>query len=470
MKNMKNYWRVMLKNLLKSDNLKDKIIVKEVKVKVKIREIKELKSIENEKISLNLEERILSINFNNIIKLQCIRNIFLGRKGNVHIISEDNKFITLVNIISWNTDEFLTLFLRFEYVYIGSNVEEKINSINRYIVTFENLNMIKVSKNFEHNNYKCRLENNFIQLTNKSKKCNSKEFLEEFFIIYEVICLLIGYFPKIQKVELDCEDSIIEEYSDLVYLYNSSSDIIHNKFSLVDINNLNGLGRLIYRWKTLKSKLGDYPIWGLFVSQMNDNHYLDYMLGILLQSIDGYCEIKLKKELLKKSEKDKKIIKYLVDNIMKYDSISNSDKKKVCKFLKDYHNPCFENYLRKLISNNKKYSDKIFYEEIYLDKLYENQTECNLYVGKNSFLTKSINERRKISHMSKKDNTFNDFQILIAYYKWLLMYRVVLIKNIFLILYDFMLDKCISRIRWINKKYNTDKCSTCKYNADCKIK
>lgn len=468
MKNMKNYWKIRLKNLLKSDNLKNIIIIKEVKVKIK--EIKELKSIENEKINLNLEERILSINFNNRIKLQCIRNIFLGKKENIHIISEDNKFITLVNMISWNTDEFQTLCLKFEYVYIGCNAEKKISSINKYIVTFENLNMIKANKNFEHNNYKCKLGNNFIQLTNKSQKCNNKEFLEEFFIIYEVICLFIGYFPKIQKVELDCEDSTIEEYSDLVYLYNSSSDIIHNKFSLVDINNLNGLGKIICRWKTLKNKLGDYPIWGLFVSQMNDNHYLDYMLGILLQSIDGYCEVKLKKELLKKSEKDKEIIKYLINRIKKYDSISNNDKKKVFKFLKNYHNPCFENYLRRLITDNKKYSDKIFYEEIYLDKLYKNQAECNLYVGKNLFLIKSINERRKISHMSKKDNIFNDFQILIAYYKWLLMYRVVLIKNIGANVDNFMLDKCINRTRWINKNYNTDNCSTCKHNADCKIK
>lgn len=72
--------------------------------------------------------------------------------------------------------------------------------------------------------------------------------------------------------------------------------------------------------------------------------------------------------------------------------------------------------------------------------------------------------------MSKKDNTFNDFQILIAYYKWLLMYRVVLIKNIGANVDNLMLDKCINRTRWINKNYNTDNCSTCKHNADCKIK
>lgn len=255
---------------------------------MKIKEIRELKSIENEIINLNLEERILSIHFTDKIKQQCIRNFFLGNKGNIHIISEDNKVITLVNMISWNTDDALVLYLKFEYVFIGSNAEEKLNSINKYIVTFENLNMVKTSKFFEHNNYKCIIGHNFVQLTNKSQKSNNEEFLEEFLTIYELICLFIGYFPKIQKIDIYCKNDIIQEYCDLVYLYNSSSEIIHNKFSLVDVNEINGLGRIINKWKTLKSKLGDYPIWGLFVSQMKDNHYLDYILVTLLQSIDGY--------------------------------------------------------------------------------------------------------------------------------------------------------------------------------------
>lgn len=439
---------------------------------MKIKEIVEFKSLQNEKINLNLEEKILSIYFMDRDKKQVLLFKFLNYRKNLHLISENGQDITLIKMKSCNTDDnSLILYFKFENIFIGCNIDEDlINDVNKYIVKFKKVSMIKSNKCFEHNDYKCILGKDFVELTNIFSLKNSEEFLEEFLVIYELICLFIGYFPKIEKIELYNRDSIIKEYSELVYMYNSSIDTNHNRFSLVDINKISDFRKIVQNWEKIKIEVGNYPIWGIFVSQMEYNHYLDYILVVLLQSIDGYCEVKFKEQITNKSEKDKKIINYLTECINKNNEIKNSDKKKIVKYLEKYHSPCFQDYLEYLINNNKEYSDKIFSEEIYLNLLSQEELNCKLYVNKNTFLVKSINERRKISHMSKKDNVFENLQSLIAYYKWLLLYRIVIIKELGISIDEFMLQNCINKIRYINNENNQDKCNECKHYNDCKIK
>lgn len=120
--------------------------------------------------------------------------------------------------------------------------------------------------------------------------------------------------------------------------------------------------------------------------------------------------------------------------------------------------------MRYLIDNNN-FSKKIFFEEIYLNKLYKN--ECGLYIEKNSYLIKSVNERNKVSHMSIKTNTFNNLQSKIAYYKWLLTYRVILIQELGININDERFKSCLNKIRRMNKRINYEICDRCKYKAKC---
>lgn len=437
---------------------------------MKIKQIIELKNIENEIINLNIENRVLSITFSDHIKQQMIAFRILGIEKNLHVITDDNRIITLVNMISCNTDdEELISYIKFDHIFIGANIEdEKIDNIDKYIVIFENKNITKENKYFKYNNYQITLGNNFVELTDKLQKGDSDEYLSVFLEIYELICLFIGYFPLIKKIEIYIDNNVIEEYGDLVYLYYSSNDIIHNSFSLVDINDINNFDKIIKVWKNLKEEVGKYPILGLFISQMKDNHYLEYTLVTLLQSIDGYGSVKIKNKLSKKSEKDKKIIKFLLESINSYDEINKKDKEKVCKYINNYHNPCFEDTLRYLIDNND-FSKKIFFEEIYLNKLYKNEdkNECGLYIEKNSYLTKSVNERNKVSHMSIKTNSFNNLQSKIACYKWLLAYRVIIIQELGININDERFKLCLNKIRRMNKRINYEICDRCKYKAEC---
>lgn len=439
---------------------------------MKIKEIVELKSIENETINLDIEDRMLSITFSDYIKQQMITLRIWGVEKNLHIITEDNKVITLVNMINCNVDdEKLISYIKFDHIFIGANIEnEEIDNIDKYVVTFENVNVMKKNKYFKHNHYKITLGNNFIELSSELKKRKSTECLYEFLKIYELISLFIGYFPKINKIELYSNDIVIEEHGDLVYLYYSSNDIIYNSFSLVDMDEITDFDRIIKLWENLKEEVGKYPILGLFISQMKGNYYLEYILVTLLQSIDGYCNVKLKNNLSKKSEKDKEIIEILVDRINSYAKINKKDKIKICKYIKNYHNPCFEDALRYVIDNCK-FSKRVFFEEIYLNKVYKNEerNECELYIEKNSYLKKTVNERNKVSHMSKKTDVFNEFQIKIAYYKWLLIYRVIIIQELGININDERVEKCIKKIRKMNKMINYEICDKCYYKNKCVI-
>ena len=277
---------------------------------MKVKQIIELRNIENEIIDLDIKNRILLITFSDYIKQQMIALRIFGIEKNIHVITDDDRIITLVNMISCTTDdEKLISYIKFDHIFIGINIEnEKIDDINKYIVTFENKNITKENKHFEYNSYQITLGKNFVEITDELQKRDSDEYLSAFLEIYELICLFVGYFPLIKKIEIYIDNNVIEEYGDLVYLYYSSNDIMHNSFSLVGINDINNFDKIMEIWKNLKEEVGEYPILGLFISQMKSNHYLEYILVTLLQSIDGYGSVKIRNKLSGKSEKDKRII------------------------------------------------------------------------------------------------------------------------------------------------------------------
>lgn len=69
--------------------------------------------------------------------------------------------------------------------------------------------------------------------------------------------------------------------------------------------------------------------------------------------------------------------------------------------------------------------------------------------------------------MSMKKDVFNNFQKKIAYYKWLLVYRLIIIQELGININDTKLESCIEKIRGINKIINTDICNKCKYKDNC---
>ena len=55
---------------------------------------------------------------------------------------------------------------------------------------------------------------NFVEITDELQKRDSDEYLSAFLEIYELICLFVGYFPLIKKIEIYIDNNVIEEYGD----------------------------------------------------------------------------------------------------------------------------------------------------------------------------------------------------------------------------------------------------------------
>ena len=434
---------------------------------MKVKEIIEIKELKSEEINLDIGNKTLSIScLDNSKQIEIFFKI-LANKNKLHVVfMKNNKEASLIDMESCNIDDLeSTLYIKFKHIFLGSNIEEEIvNNVNKYIVKFEE-NIISKSKCFEDNNYKITLKNNYIEISNGLHKENNYNYRNEFLRIYELIFLFIGYFPKIKKIILHKDDYIIEEYSNLSYYYYSSKDTMNNKFSLIDINDISNENNILNLWNKLKKEVGEYPIIGMFISQMENIHYSEYKLGILLQSINGYFDRKIKSMLPGKSAKDEKIVKIITDIVNSFNEISKRDKTKICKYINNYHSLGFKDELKYLMDKGS-YSKEIFWEEIYLNQ-NKLKDKCNSYVEKSNYLNKIVNERNLISHMNNKTIRLTNFQRRMAYYKWFLVYRIIIMEELGIKINNVKLEKCIDKIRDINRIENLEGCDVCEYKLKC---
>ena len=80
-----------------------------------------------------------------------------------------------------------------------------------------------------------------------------------------------------------------------------------------------------------------------------------------------------------------------------------------------------------------------------------------------------MNERNKISHMTKKDKEklFELFQSVNAYYKWLLAYRIIILQEIGIEVDKERLRNILNQVRTDNKYKNSEFCEKCKNANNC---
>jgi hypothetical protein len=424
-------------------------------------------------MKLDIDKKILIIKYSDEKERAIIFfHLSLVLYDNLKCINKYNEKITLYNILekyeNIDNGEFC---VKLERIFVGIHTDDDIiDNISRVDIEIKDIIVGVDEFNSSYNNYEIFLKSKVISIMIKNAitKTN-KEYFKDFFDIYQFLAICIGYFPRISKIKLYREEKIIEEYGELVYMYDSSFRILNNKFSLINFSSMNNFGKLIDNWVRLREKLGRYPILGLFVSQMKYNAYTDYMLVNLLQSIDGYATAMLKeKMLLNKTEKDIKIIKFLTEKVIEL-NLNSNDSSKITKYIENYHNPTFENYLRSLMERNR-YTKFIFFEEELLNQV-SNSNECCLYENKNNCITKAVNERNKISHMTNKEprKLYSVYQQNVYYYKWLIFYRIIILEDIGVTIDEENLKICLDKMQKNNRKYGFEICNTCRYRENCII-
>lgn len=422
----------------------------------------------NGKMILNEKERTLSIQNDDYIKSQIDILRIWSYDNIIHVEAENGKIVTLINCIDCNIDYDNNItHLQYEHIFEGISINQYfVDNIKKYKVTFQDNFLLKEDIVGTVEKYNIKLGKDFIQIESNNETTNSNIFFNEFMNIYQFISVCVGYFPRIKSFELYQDNNIIYEHGQMPYFCYSSNDMLKKKYSLVNLNEILDIGEFILNWNNLKENIGRYPIIGLFMSQMIYNKYMEDFLVTLLQSIDGYCNSKIKDKLPEKSDKDRKTIEYLKKSIDEYNILNNDSKKKIKEYIEKYHNPCFKDYLRYLIDNYTLLQE-IFYEEIQLEN--NKKYECDIYLGRNVFLDKCVNERNKISHMTKKDKEklFELFQSVNAYYKWLLAYRIIILQEIGIEVDKERLRNILNQVRTDNKYKNSEFCEKCKNANNC---
>ena len=247
----------------------------------------------------------------------------------------------------------------------------------------------------------------------------------------------------------------------MVYLYYTSKEFLLNLNKLIDISKLKNLESLISKWDSFKEEHLESFL-GIMYAQMKDNKYSDMKLCNVLQSIDGFSQ-KLFKD--KGSEEKAKYI----DNIINLLEDSNY-KEDIINILKDAKKQSFRERIKELFELEN--CNLIFYEEKILgNKFINKKNECKVFYKENKFLSKSLNERNRLSHMVKKEDLFSNVERKFYYWKYILLYRMIVIDYLnieYALDYENYKINLESMHNWLIENKKCDNCIYLK-NKQCEL-
>ncbi len=440
-----------------------------------------IKNIESNKTYYDIEFDIEVIENLKRVYLKNINNypdffinfMFYHTKGNLYIEEYNENRISLINLTRWSEKD--RICIKCQCLYIGNKFIKDISDINEIKVTFGyNLineadkkikEILKDKVSFNTDNVYITIDNNIMLMKGKRLKLINENKL--FYSIYELLWIIYGFFPKIKNIEYKSNADSITEYLTLVYVYNSSKEHCLKINKLVDIQKVNNFKDVIEKWEIIKkNKIGSRAYLGLLLSQSEDNKYADVQLCNLLQSLDGFTQ-KLYKEFDKNKEKEE-IIDKLIDDLSNYSTNNENLKENIKNALNNIKEYSFKERLEMLI-NECEYQELFNIEKNFSTYFDEKKNECEIFLKYNKLLRKSIDHRNYLSHMVDSDCEFNQFEIKLYYWKYLLLYRLSIIKLLKLerlLLIDNIKNNIKETLKWYRN--NTNKCNNCKFYSDSK--
>lgn len=413
-----------------------------------------------------------------------IANMFYHIKDNLYLEDENQNKYSLVKIKHWN--EKGKLCIECQCFYKGKTFISDVTNISKVSVFFgdnfidECDSKIKEVMNsnivFSSNNIKVSIENTKLTMEGHALPVINENSL--FRNIYELLWLIYGFFPKIERIEylLDTND-ILTEYISTLYLYNSSTDHFLKLNTIVDIEKIISFSYLIENWKRVKNKTGVNAFLGLLLAQSKYNPHIDIQLCNLLQSIDGLTE----NILADIPQKTKKIqmVEFMRACLDTYHESKNQEEKNTEKdirqnlkgALRDLKKYSFKERLDLLIQGCK--YQHIFLTEMEMTYYFKKEkNQCKIFLKYNHLLKKCVNHRNYLSHMREENDVFSAVEIKMYYWKFLLLYRLVLLEQLELseAIIDENVEKYIEHtLNWYkNRKME---CENCPYysNNKCRI-
>lgn len=369
---------------------------------------------------------------------------------NIKLYDNKNKKILLHNVeFIKETPQYS--FYKFELLIIGThNISEQISNINKAIIKFTLPYNFKLFN--KYNDFlKCQIENNIkVEITNSKIilyeiDLNEDQIKDIIINIFEIISIIYGSFPIVNYFEFFTQNQIITKYSEQKGYLNTSEFDIDNSQNLFSYIHKLDFSKVYNLYNDIKLKLNKLPLQGLFIAQSNSQYYIDYKLVTILQSLEGLCS-KFYVEEVKDNDsitQSKFVIRALRNFLNKYQTVlqcTNNLKEKIYSSLGYINKIDLRNYLKYLLK--KEYSQIIFNTEI------QAKEETKFILPIKEFISVSINERNKLSHMdiNPKKRYFTIYQSTVAYNKLKLLYRCAILEILEITISEQLLSKSVNFI------------------------
>lgn len=433
---------------------------------------------ENYIIDINIKknEKKINIIINDPMQIEIIEAILNQLNGTMYLKIDENTKISLKNYLyrteydDDNINRYISVIPQF--MYIGKEyVVDNITNIKAITICFGNSKVVdldfRISRILNWN-FSSKFKNNDIVFKKnifeiKFKKYTTKlEIQDTFYSFIELLWIFYGFVPNIKFIQYDTQDIVIKEYFKMADIYYTTKEFFLDFNRIIDISKIKDWEKLIKSWNKIREEYKESFL-GLMVSQMKNNTYIDMRLCNTLQAIDGFSSKFLA------GQNDMKKSKY-IDSVIRLLKNNDDYKKNIEEVLTNAKTLSFKERIRKMLEYDK--DNLIFYEEKLLEETFRNkENKCKVFLKENKFLNKSINERNRLSHMVKKSELFSQIENKYYYWKYILLYRIVLVSKLNI---EYAIDKENYR-RNLESMHNwlveNKKCNKCKYlkNEQCEL-
>lgn len=351
----------------------------------------------------------------------------------IQVKTLENEICTLFNCFyTVRGEENLYIHLIFNEIVWGK-VDERNFKCNELIVELENTKKLK-SKDFSEN-IEFAIDDitikHFINRTNyeiiisSSSIKNTNELFYYFVKYFELINLIVGYFPIIIKTtyKLNSISYVVE--NEVVNKYVTDDRYCQKDFSILNnINNENFKNAYIKYCDFSKNAVLQLSMY--FMAMMKTKSYVEINVVNLLQTLDGlYDKLSIfeneKEDFSKEMNND---IIELVKNI-DFSKINNKYKNSININEKIINNIQRMNCItyRKKLKQMFKYMEYIVFEE-------ELKKENDPFIYYDTFIEKCVNSRNKFSHVDEKENYLCENENVVYIYKIVLIIRLRVLEEI----------------------------------------
>lgn len=248
-----------------------------------------------------------------------------------------------------------------------------------------------------------------------SEKLDNTELEAIFWDFYSYLGFVLGYFPNIIEATFMDEKylaNIVEQYKTKECFIRISEQYIENM-------NIEDFKESFKKFRSLNKK-ASFQFAMFNVAMMESNHYPEITILNVLQSLDGLYEvIYSSKTTTKKIIRDK--IKYIVN-----DTSQKNIESMTAEEIED-----IKGYMQKI-------SEITFYDKlIYMCNIcdydifkYEKELEPKDKYYFDNLITMFVNTRNKFSHSVNKNNTLNGTEATTYIFKVIMLYRVLILKEL----------------------------------------